>query len=75
MLPWSDWVVPSPYGTDAMGTKVKRHHFTARSTTRTMLNTARKGDKAKPSGVGAPTALLFVQAINTRSLRSNSWPA
>ena len=33
-----------------MGTKVKRHHFTARSTTRTMLseNTARMGDKAKP---------------------------
>ena len=58
MLPWSDWVVPS-----ALGTKVKPHHFTSRSTTRTMLseNTARMGDKAKPSGVGAPVALLFVR--------------
>ena len=37
------------------------HHFTARSTTRTMLSkkAARMGDKAKPSSVGAPTALLF----------------
>jgi hypothetical protein len=37
-----------------MGTKVKiNYHFTARFDTRTMLseNTARMGDKAKPSGV------------------------
>src|SRR6516164_9091264 len=48
MLPWSDWVVPSPYGTDD-GDEGEAH-FTARSTTRTMLseNTARMGDKAKP---------------------------
>ena len=44
-----------------MGTKVKRHHFTARSTTRTMLseNTARMGDEGKAVGCVPPTALLF----------------
>ena len=38
------------------------------STTRTMLSkkAARMGDKAKPSGVGAPTALLFVEAHFTK---------
>ena len=44
MLPWSDWVVPS-----ALGTKVKPHHFTSRSTTRTMLSkkSGTLGDESK----------------------------
>jgi len=32
-------------------------------------NTARMGDKAKPSGVGAPTALLFEQVAQYRIIK------
>jgi len=64
MLPWSDWVVPSARKTGDEGE------------VRTMLfeKSARMGDEGKAVGRVPPTALLFVQAINTRSLRSNSWP-
>ena len=51
MLPWSDWVVPAALRNRRDGDEGEDfHHFTSRSTTRTMLseNTARMGDKAKP---------------------------
>ena len=48
MLPWSDWVVPSPRRLGDEGEAASLHRSV--STTRTMLSkkTARMGDKAKP---------------------------
>src|SRR5262249_44556982 len=37
-------------------------------------NTARRGTKAKPSGVGTPTALLFVGDVPKRDIRLNRAP-
>ena len=51
MLPWSDLGRPLTLRNRRDGDEGEDfHHFTARSTTRTMLseNTARMGDKAKP---------------------------
>jgi len=47
MLPWSDWVVPSPRRLGDEGEAASLHRSV--STTRTMLSkkTARMGDKAK----------------------------
>ena len=62
MLPWSDWVVPAALRNRRDGDEGEDfHHFTARSTTRTMLseNTARMGDEGKAVGCVPPTALLF----------------
>jgi hypothetical protein len=57
-----------------MGTKVKPHHFTARSTTRTMLseNTARMGDKAKPSGVSERRRLCCLSGHRGASIAQSA---
>ena len=71
MLPWSDWVVPSARKT---GDEGEAHLHRPFDNPHDAENTARMGDEGKAVGRVPPTALLFVQAINTRSLRSNSWP-
>ena len=65
MLPWSDWVVPS-----ALGTKVKPHLFTARSTTHECRPSAPWGDEGKAVGCVPPTALLFEEAHFTKKYRA-----
>src|SRR6516162_11209776 len=55
MLPWSNWIVPSALGTKVKPASLHRPFDNPHDAE----NTARMGDKAKPSSVGAPTALLF----------------
>ena len=50
MLPWSDWVVPSARKT---GDEGEAHLHRPFDNPHDAENTARMGDKAKPSGVSA----------------------
>src|SRR6516164_2532304 len=65
MLPWSNWIVPSALGTKVKPASLHRPFDNPHDAE----NTARMGDKAKPSGVGAPTALLFEQVAQYRIIK------
>jgi hypothetical protein len=74
MLPWSDWGVPLA-AERKDGTKVKfaasLHCRFDSPTTAVQENGTYGGTKAKPLSVGALAALLFEQALNTRSAKAN----
>ena len=53
-----------------MGTKVKPHHFTARSTTRSMLPEKRMGDK--PSGVSERRRLCCLSGHRGASIAQSA---
>jgi len=66
MLPWSDWVVPAALRNRRDGDEGEDfHHFTARSTTRTMLseNTARMGDEGKAVKRGSADGFAVCAAM------------
>ena len=65
MLPWSNWIVPSALGTKVKPASLHRPFDNPHDAE----NTARMGDKATPSGVGAPTALLFEQVAQYRIIK------
>src|SRR6516164_7536680 len=65
MLPWANWIVPSALGPKVKPASLHRPFDNPHDAE----NTARMGDKAKPSGVGAPTALLFEQVAQYRIIK------